>query len=210
MRKTRIAVVLLVGVLVVSVLAFAMPTSTVPVAEANDGCTFTGHVFVGGMPVPCNTLIQVLQGSTVLGETNTGIPCPPTSPPRPAGVPDLDDNEYYIEIAKAGARVDTIVDQARARELEPVKFRIEWDCGGGVVLLMAVETALFDTYIIQDLHSSCPVGGIIEPVDLLEQSTTSGEPSDGASASTFIALGIGIAVLLAALIVWSVRRRRVA
>ena len=55
-----------------------------------------------------------------------------------------------------------------------------------------------------------PVGGIVEPVDLLEQSATSGEPSDGASASTFIALGIGIAVLLAALIVWSVRRRRVA
>jgi len=55
-----------------------------------------------------------------------------------------------------------------------------------------------------------PVGGIVEPVDLLEQSATSGKPSDGASASTFIALGIGIAVLLAALIVWSVRRRRVA
>ena len=204
MRKTRIAVVLLVGVLVVSVLASAMPASTVPVAEANGGCTFTGHVFVGGMPVPCNTLIQVLQGGTVLGETNTGIPCPPTSPPRQAGFIDLDDNEYYITI------IDTIVQQERARELEPVNFRIEWDCGGGVVLLMAVETALFDAYIIQDLHSSCPVGGIIEPVDLLEQSATSGEPSDGASASTFIALGIGIAVLLAALIVWSARRRRVA
>ncbi|HUU63504.1 MAG TPA: hypothetical protein VMX96_06260 [Dehalococcoidia bacterium] len=213
MKRTRIAVVLLVGVLVVSVLAFAMPTSTVPVAEAADAYTFTGyrftgHVFVGGMPVPCNTLIQVLQGGTPLGETHTGIPCPPTSPPRPAAVLDLDDNEYRIEISTT----PTIVEQARAREDGTANFRIGWDCGGGVVLLMAVETAAFDLEapVIQDLHSSCPVGGIIEPVDLLEQSATSGEPSDGASASTFIALGIGIAVLLAALIVWSVRRRRVA
>jgi len=55
-----------------------------------------------------------------------------------------------------------------------------------------------------------PVGGIVEPVDLLEQSATSGEPSNGASNTPAIALGIGIAGLLAALIVWSVRRRRVA
>jgi len=202
-RKTRIAVVLLVGVLVVSVLALAMPTSTVPAAEAGAQCIFRGHVFVGGMPVPCNTLIQVLQGGTPLGETYTGIPCPTPSPPTQAGFPDLDDNEYYIAIS--------IVEQARpGASAGTVNFRIEWDCGGGVVLLMAVETALLDTSVEQDLHSSCPVGGIIEPVDLLEQSATSGEPSDGASASTFIALGMGIAVLLAALIVWSVRRRRVA
>ena len=209
MKKTRIAVVLLVGVLVVSVLAFAMPTSTEPVAEALDGCTFTGHVFVGGMPVPCNTLIQVLQDGIVLGQTYTCIPCPPISPPTLVGVPDLDDNEYCIRINNFNHMA--IVEQARPQASAGiVNFRIGWDCGGGAVLLMAVETTDFDTWVEQDLHSSCPVGGIIEPVDLLEQSATSGEPSDGASASTFIALGIGIAVLLAALIVWSVRRRRVA
>ncbi len=173
------------------------------------------------MPVPCNTRIQVWEDGTFLGETYTGIPCPTPSPPILAGVPDLDDNEYSILVSKPVTQyspvsinfVETPAEQARPKAIVgTVNFQIEWDCGGGLVLLMAVETAPFDTdqIVIQDLHSSCSVGGIIEPVDLLEQSATSGEPSDGASASTFIALGIGIAVLLAALIVWSVRRRRVA
>jgi len=208
-RKTRIAVVLLVGVLVVSVLAFAMPTSTVPVAEAADACTFRGHVFVGGMPVPCNTRIQVLQGSNVLGQTYTGGGCFLTSPPRPAGTIPLEPNEYEITIYEITI-VETLVEQARARALEgTVNFRIEWDCGGGVVLLMAVETALFDTSVMQDLHSSCPVGGIVEPVDPSELEATSGELSDGTSNITFIALGTVMAVLLAAFLMWSFMRRRV-
>jgi len=86
------------------------------------------------------------------------------------------------------------------------------------VLILTVVAAAMMVPLIGDVaveaespeQTPVPVGGIIEPVDLLEQSATSGEPSDGASASIFIALGIGIAVLLAALIVWSVRRRRVA
>lgn len=214
MKKVRIAIILLVGILVVSVLSFAMPTSTVPVAEANGGSTFTGHVFVDGMPVPCDTRIEVLQDGIVLGFTLTCIPCEVSSPPGQAGgilIPTpLDENEYCIIINNNFNRI-TIVEQARPKASEgTVNFRIGWDCGGGLVLLMAVETAMLDGLVEQDLHSSCPVGGIVEPVDLLELGAISGESSNGASASTFIAFGIGIAVLLAALIVWSVRRRRVA
>jgi hypothetical protein len=54
-----------------------------------------------------------------------------------------------------------------------------------------------------------PVGGIVEPVDPSEQGATSGESLDGASTTTFVALGIGVAVLFAAFLVWSLRRRRV-
>jgi len=54
-----------------------------------------------------------------------------------------------------------------------------------------------------------PVGGIVEPVDPLELGGISGESSNGASNIPAIALGIGIAALLA-LIVCLARRRRVA
>jgi len=217
-RKTRIAVVLLVGVLVVAVLAFAMPTSTVPVAEAVDPCIITGHVFVDGTPVTNGTRIQVPPGGNFSGIDFTGSGCPrpkslgqaggPYGPPMP-----IDVNEYCMWVTESTPVLSSPTQERLGASVNTVNFEIEWDCGGGEVWLMAVETAEYNnegTVVHQDLHSSCSVGGIIEPVDLLEQSATSGEPSDGASASTFIALGIGIAVLLAALIVWSVRRRRVA
>ena len=54
------------------------------------------------------------------------------------------------------------------------------------------------------------VGGIVEPVDPSEPGETSGESSDGASITTFVALGIGVAVLLAAFLVWKLRRGRAA
>ena len=63
---------------------------------------------------------------------------------------------------------------------------------------------------INGTPTPAPVGGIVEAVDQMELGAISGESSNGASNSPAIALGIGIAVLLAALIVWSVRRRQVA
>ncbi|HUU63128.1 MAG TPA: hypothetical protein VMX96_04315 [Dehalococcoidia bacterium] len=61
----------------------------------------------------------------------------------------------------------------------------------------------------EDVTVGYPVGGIVEPVGPLELAATPGEPSDEASTVISIALGIGIAVLFAAFLVWSLRRRRV-
>ena len=55
-----------------------------------------------------------------------------------------------------------------------------------------------------------PVGGIVEPVDPSEPGATSGESLDGTSTTTFVAVGIGVAVLLAAFLVWTLRRGRAA
>ena len=52
-----------------------------------------------------------------------------------------------------------------------------------------------------------PVGGIVEPVDQLELGATSGESPNGASNSTFVAMGIGMAVLFSVFLIWAVRRR---
>jgi hypothetical protein len=86
------------------------------------------------------------------------------------------------------------------------------------VLILTVVAAAMMIPLIGDVaveayepeETPAPVGGLVEPVDQLELGAISSEPSNGASNIPAIALGIGIAVLLAALIVWSVRRRRVA
>ena len=54
-----------------------------------------------------------------------------------------------------------------------------------------------------------PVGGIVEPVDPLEPGAASYESADVTSTTTFVALGIGMAVLFAALLVWALKRRGV-
>jgi hypothetical protein len=66
-----------------------------------------------------------------------------------------------------------------------------------------------DDAFVAKVCYTMPVGGIVEPVDPLELGGISGESSNGASNIPAIALGIGIAALLA-LIVCLARRRRVA
>ena len=61
----------------------------------------------------------------------------------------------------------------------------------------------------EDVTVEYTVGGIVETVDPSEPGATSGESPDGASTTTFIAVGLGMAVLFAAFLVWSLRRRRV-
>jgi len=77
------------------------------------------------------------------------------------------------------------------------------------VLLTADDHAFCDVgeYEKQDPEKQVPVGGIVEPVDQLELGATYGEPSDGTTITTCIAAGIGMAALLAAFLIWSVRRR---
>jgi hypothetical protein len=66
-----------------------------------------------------------------------------------------------------------------------------------------------DPELDEDVTVGCTVGGIVEPVDPLGLAAAPGENSDEASTAISIALGIGLAVLIAAFLVWSLRRRRV-
>jgi hypothetical protein len=106
------------------------PTPTPTPTHILDGiypCAYTGHAFVEGAPVPADTGIRVLEDSTVLGNTSTGIW-------------ELDDNQYYL---------DGVVGQDGTE----VNFEI-WDDGFGD-WLPADETAIHVLYgIVEvDLHA---------------------------------------------------------
>lgn len=109
------------------------PTPTPTPTTILDGiypCAYTGYAFFKGAPVPAGTGIRVLEDSTVLGNTYTGMW-------------KLDDNQYYL---------DSVVGPGGTE----VNFEI-WNDGFGD-WLPADETAIHVQYGIVgvDLHASIP------------------------------------------------------
>jgi hypothetical protein len=69
----------------VSLVAFALAVSMAAGvgADAVAPCAYIGYAFVDGQAVPAGTGIRILEDSTVLGETTTGLP-------------ELHDNQFYL------------------------------------------------------------------------------------------------------------------
>jgi hypothetical protein len=110
-------------------LVFSLVAAIMPSAGADDlyPCTFTGYAFVDNVGVPAGTEIRVVQDSTVLGETTTGLW-------------QLADNQFYVDGVLAGAGTE-------------VSFEV-WDDGSSV-WLSADETSIHENWgrVDVDLHA---------------------------------------------------------
>ena len=122
------------GLLLIALVAFAVAMSIAPAAQAADEypCAYKGHILVDGGAVPDGTPVRVLDGTTVLKESTTGLWA-------------LDDNEFYLDgvIAELGTTVN---------------FEVWWNCNGGAEWIAASETAVHVMYgsVLVDLTATCP------------------------------------------------------
>ena len=172
-------------------MAFAVSMSIARVAGADttNPCAYIGYAYVDGQPVPAGAGIRILEDSTLLKESSTGLW-------------ELADNQFYLDgvVAEVGTEVS---------------FEIWFDGAG--VWLPADETAIHKAgdRVEVDLHawSGAPVTPTAAPTETPTASPTPdatptptpGGGGLGGGAITGIVMGSLIAL---GLIVWAIIRRR--
>ena len=170
-------------------MVFALSIARASAEDTTKPCAYIGYAFVDGQPVPAGTGIRILEDSTLLKESSTGLW-------------ELNDNQFYLDgvVAVPGTEVS---------------FEIWFDGVG--VWLPADETAIHKDYdrVEVDLHawSGAPVTPTATPtVTPLASPTPDATPTPtpcGGGLSGGAIAGIVMGSLIAlGLIVWAIRRRK--
>jgi hypothetical protein len=179
----------------VSLLAFAVSMSMAGAASADttNPCAYIGYAFVDGQAVPAGTGVRILEDSTLLKESTTGLS-------------ELADNQFYL---------DSVVSEVGTE----VSFEIWFD--GADVWLPADETAIHKEYgrVEVDLHawSGTPVTPTATPTTAPAATPTASPTHDatptptlgGGGLSGGAIAGIVIGSLIAlGLVMWVMIRGR--